>query len=272
MTDREKEIYEYAKQIFDEKKESFDTYQYQCLGNYTERCVELPWVATCINKYNINSILDVGFTFASHDYLRFMLDYSKKHLFIGTDIISPSRVKGRYPSQWWADIANVKVEINDISKKGLDVKEIDAVTIISTLEHIGFDKESGENEVSSFQRPKNMKDVDVIRADNIEDIVLDNVSISLKKEGLVLLSVPAGKGGPTILKDSMGYFACEWEYNRDSWNKIISHRSFDCLEQRFFAQENGIWIEKTCIDKLKNYSAEMKSCASAVAMCILRKK
>ena len=108
MTKAEKEIYEYGNKILKTGSDSFDwnyPYQYQ----HTERCIEVPWLASMLNKYKIKSLLDVGFTFASHDYLRLLLDWAKSCRLSGTDIINPQKVRGRYPEEWWREINNIDI-------------------------------------------------------------------------------------------------------------------------------------------------------------------
>ena len=48
------------------------------------------------------------------------------------------------------------------------------------------------------------------------------------------VTVPMGEGGPVTLLDSMGYYYTQWEYNEESWMKIIGHKSFRVLEQYYF--------------------------------------
>lgn len=77
MTNAEKEILEYGNKILETNSDDFDR-KYPYYFQHTERCIEVPWLASRLNRYNIDTVLDVGFTFASHDYLRFLLNWRKR--------------------------------------------------------------------------------------------------------------------------------------------------------------------------------------------------
>ena len=272
MNIQEQEIYEYAKRIAESKSDYFDSnhrYQYK----HTERCIEVPLFASYINKFNIKSLLDIGFTFASLDYLRMILDFARNNKLSGLDIIEPKRIMSRYPKEWHEEITKIKVNILDISKDYLKDETYDAVSIISTLEHVGFDeKNKDESSKSSFNRPDDVTKVKKERSKTIEEDVLNNIYKMLKPSGYCIISVPAGRGGVTLLKDSLGLYTCEWEYEENSWVKIVNNPNFRCVEQRFFKDTGSAWVEKKTIKDLKDVTAEMKPCASGVAICVLQKK
>lgn len=194
MTEAEKEIYEYSNKILQTGECEF-VCNYSYNNIHTERCVEVPWFAAKLNKYNIQSLLDVGFTFASHDYLKLLLDWKKDHILAGTDIIDPKKVQQRYPVEWWEEIENTTVYINDIADKAVKKECRDAVSLISTMEHIGFDKPSVTLLQSAFERCETVEDVIRLRDSETENKVLDNVASMLKNNGYVFISVPAGEGG-----------------------------------------------------------------------------
>lgn len=227
-----------------------------------------------MNKYKIESLLDIGFTFASHDYLRLLLNWGERvgHELAGTDIINPQKVKTRYPDEWWDEINNTPVYINDISVSSIKDKKLDAVSLISTMEHIGFDKPSVTLLQSAFERNKNIEDVVKVRNPLTEKKVLDNVADMLKEEGYCFISVPAGKGGAMLVKDSIGLYGCYWEYEKESWKKIVEHEKYDCIEQAFFIEDNGKWRKTGSIVDLENVTANMKDYAAGLAIAILQKK
>lgn len=264
MNNKEKEIYLYASKLMEDNCKNYES-RYVFNNLYTERCIEVPWLVCNLNKYLPDTLLDIGFTFASHDYLRILLDYSKKATVFGMDIVEPQKVKSRYPKDWLEEILNRKIYINDLSKQAVDI-QVDAISIISTMEHIGFDQASSSLD-SAFERYKNK--VNIIREENIEKNVLNNIHKMLTKNGVCFISVPCGKGGPIIIEDSKGLKVCYWEYEEKSWKKIVEHEKFECISQQFFLLEDK-WVEVASIDKLNN--AESKEFAAGLACCILQKK
>lgn len=273
MNAAEKEIYEYAVKLLKSGEGTFRI-AYPYTMKHTERCIEVPWVAANLNKYKIKSLLDVGFTFASHDYLRLILDFACKNELSGIDIINPEKVKSRYPKEWWPEIAQIPVYIGDISTCVVrERKNYDAVSLISTMEHIGFDEVSVTMPESAFERAKTQDNAKRKRLESIEDKVLDNISTLLKNGGYCFISVPAGRGGPILLRDSMGLYTCEWEYEKDSWRKITGHNRFECVEEQFYGlNEKEEWQPYESISELENSTAVMKEFAVGLACCVLRKK
>ena len=272
MNKSEREIYEYASRILNgEKLQEGESYPFTF--SHTERCIEVPWIASKLNSYNVGSLLDIGFTFASHDYLRLLLDWKKKNnnILEGSDIIDPRKVETRYPIEWLDEIKRIPVYINDISDQSLNGKW-DAVSLISTIEHIGFDKAAISAKKSAFERSATVEGVDRARSKDVEEKVLNNVSEMLNSKGYLFISVPAGKGGPVLIKDSMGLYACYWEYEKESWKKITNHECFECLEERFYVEVDNKWKEVEHIEDLKDVSAEMKNYAAGVAIAVLQKK
>lgn len=271
MTEAEKEIYEYSNNILQAGESEF-VCNYPYKNTHTERCIEVPWFAAKLNKYKVQSLLDVGFTFASHDYLRLLLNWKKEHELEGTDIIDPQRVRQRYPLEWWEEIESTTVYLNDITEKSIKKECSDAVSLISTMEHIGFDKPSVTMLQSAFERCETVENVIQIRDLETENKVLKNVASMLKNNGYVFISVPAGHGGPILIKDSMGLYGCYWEYEEDSWRKIVEHNEFVCLEQRFFIEKEQRWKEVNSIIDLEGVTAINKNYAAGLAVAVLKKK
>lgn len=192
---------------------------------------------------------------------------------VGTDIINPKNVWQRYPEEWREEINQISVYINDISITAINgMEKKAAVTLVSTMEHIGFDKMSVNLLGSAFERAEDLEKVNRVRDENIEYKVLNNVGQMLNDEGLCFISVPAGHGGPIVTKDSKGLYACYWEYEEKSWKKIIEHECFICLEQMFFIEEGGKWKQVTDIQSLSCVTAELKDCASGLAVAVLKKR
>lgn len=190
----------------------------------------------------------------------------------GTDIIPPSKVLNRYPKEWLDELNSMNVYINDISKASIPNECRDAVSMISTMEHIGFDKPSVTLPNSAFERSKTINDVILARDSEVENKVLNHVAAMLKDKGYLFISVPAGKGGPILIEDSMGLYGCYWEYEKDSWKKIIYHEKFRCLEQSFYIEQNRKWEQVSDITDLEGVTASKKNYAAGVAVSVLQKR
>ena len=242
-----------------------------CSG-FSERCVETPWAAHHLK--GVRSMLDVGFTFASAEYLGLLLELEGEYgvSLEAVDIIKPERVKERYPSEWLKSILEVPVTIGNIMTVELPKERFDAVTIISTIEHIGFDQPATTVKGSSFERMTRPDDVSLTRDPKVNTAVLDNLCTSLKKNGKLLLSVPMGKGGAVLLRDSLGFYTAQWEYEEISWREIVDHKNFKLLEERFFKLTQNGWTEVTSPKELKDQSSYMKPHAEGVAVCVLEKR
>jgi len=241
-----------------------------CKG-FSERCIETPWVAHQLR--GVQKILDIGFTFASAEYLGLLLELKDKygvHL-KAVDIIMPEKVMGRYPKEWLNSIIEVPVILGNIMTLDLPNEYFDAVTIISTIEHIGFDEPAKTVKGSSFERMTHPDEVSLKRDPNTNSAVLDNLSKVLKKNGKILLSVPMGKGGAVILRDSLGFYTAQWEYDERSWREIIEHERFTLLEERFFKFTHAGWTEVFSPNDLNEQSSYLRPHAEGIALCVLIK-
>lgn len=266
-------ILNYCKKILlNEENHSFSKF----LGyKLSERSIETPWVAQIIKEYKIKSILDIGFSLSSLDYLGLLLELKNNYgLSIhAVDIIDPKRVKTRYPIEWLNDIMSINITIGDIRDIRLPKRMFDAVNCISTIEHIGFDKPTINNSKTAFVRKLKPEEVVMSRPENTNKIVIDRLNTALKPDGKLLISVPIGKGGAILLRDSLGYYTAEWEYNNESWNEIILNSKFELIEQHFFKfNENGIWEEVSSLDSLVYQDSTLKKYAQGCGTALMIKK
>lgn len=270
MNKKETEILNYALQIIKEEGNCFfgSNFKY----SHSERCIEVPWVALRLVQHKVRSLLDVGFTMASLDYMGLLMHLKKEGITLeGLDIVEPKRVKSRYPEEWLEDILSIPVTIGDVTKLKFSNKKFDAVSIISTIEHVGFDKASFNNIKTAFDRKLSPDDVDLFREPDIEEKILNNLFDVLNDKGLIFISVPIGNGGPVLLKDSLGYYTAQWEYEEDSWKKITCNSKFELMEEYFYILDNGRWKSISSIQESKGRSSELLPYSQAVAVCILRK-
>lgn len=266
-----KKIYEYTVKLLEEttKISNFDT------NNMSERCIEVPWVAQTIKKFMPEKLLDIGISLASLDYLGMLL-YIKKNYDIyleAVDIIEPQRVKNRYPKEWLDDIYAIPFLHGDVRELNFENKLFDMITCISVIEHIGFDEESEKGNVSAFKRSKDKKEACMVRDSQVNQIVLEKSAKLLKNNGKLLISVPMGKGGSVLLKDSLGYFTTQWEYERQSWAEIVENRNFNVREQKFYKMiDSRYWEEVESPERLEDCSSALSPHAYGCALCILEKK
>jgi len=266
------EILNHCKKILSGEEEH--TFQKVFGKNYSERSIETPWVASRIKNYKFRTILDIGFSMSSLDYLGLLLELQKYYniRIEAIDIINPERVKNRYPKEWYDDIFSIPIMIGDIRDVQLPKGKYDAVTCISTIEHIGFDIATINNLNTAFDRKLNPKEVNMNRPSVTNQVVLNQFSVALKTNGKLLISVPAGKGGPILLRDSLGYYCAEWEYNNLSWNEIANHPNFELIEQYFFKiNKKGIWEQVSSINALSKQSASLKAHAEGCIVALLSK-
>ncbi len=268
---KEEKILLYSKDILSGKeKHSFNKILDR---NLSERSIETPWVASIIKKYNFKSILDIGLSMSSLDYLGLLLEIKKNNILIeAADIINPKLVKNRYPKEWLEDILSIQLIIGDIRKIKIEKEKFEAITCISTIEHIGFDKATINNLKTSFARKKNPDEVVMTRPQETNKIVIEKFYSALKPKGKLLISVPIGKGGAILLQDSLGYYTAEWEYNNESWNEIALNPCFELIEQHFFKfNEDGIWEKVNSIDSLANQDSTLKKHAQGCGIALMKK-
>jgi hypothetical protein len=107
-------------------------------AHYSERCVEVPWTAA--HLHGVSRLLDVGWAMSPPEWLGVLLAVEDRGTSLtGIDIIDPERVRTRYPADLVDRVLAVPVRVESI----LDAQPVDglfdAISCVSTLEHIGFD-------------------------------------------------------------------------------------------------------------------------------------
>jgi len=268
-----KDVLEYSKNIlYGLEKHSFHK---SFEKNNSARCIEIPWTASKIIENKCTNILDIGFSLASLDYLGLILELNKnfnKRIEV-VDIIDPKRLKKRYPEKWLKDIYSIPIYIGDVRNTTLPTNHYDMVTCISVIEHIGYDKSSKKNEGSVFLRSNSLKALDnIVRDSDTNKKVLDKIYNCLKNNGILLLTVPMGKGGPVVLQDSLGFFCLQWEYEKDSWKEITGHPGFSVIEHHYFKLSSDLaWVKVKEVNDLRDQVACFKSHSNGCALAVLQK-
>lgn len=241
----------------------------------SSRVVEVPWVASRIGLYRPARLLDIGLSLASIAYLGVLLEYGRAEeaILCAVDIISPSRVRSRYPEQWWERIEALDVRQADIRTRPQFDRPFDMVTCISVIEHIGFDEASETVSDSAFARAAVPEEVIKQRPDNVDGETLDAILSLLASGGRLAISVPMGQGGGVLLKDSLGYYCAQWEYSPSDWRRLVDHPGFELEESLFFQVDDDFtWKQVLSADFLKGLEAVQFSHSRGVGMAILRKK
>ena len=136
-----------------------------------ERIVEYPWVINELKKLNGN-LLDAGSTINFPE----ILNKIKKKFSI--------TIQTLYPENYCNFEDGISYLYSDLTKQTFKKNHFDVITCISTLEHVGFN-------VNIYKNSNNKKKVDL--NNNLYLNVIKNFKIILKKNGVLLLTLPYGK-------------------------------------------------------------------------------
>jgi SAM-dependent methyltransferase len=239
----------------------------------SERALETPWVASYFKGGE--RVIDIGFTMSSLDYLGLLLELRRKHdvTIEAIDIVKPERVARRYPAEWLSEVMAVPVTIGDVRTLELPVARYDIATCISTIEHIGFDEATHADPKTAFARSSTREGVDLHRDASVNHDVIAQLGRALKPGGVLLISVPMGRGGPVLLQDSLGLYCAQWEYEAVSWREIVEAPGFDVIDQRFGRLEaDGTWRWVDGPADLADQTSYLKPHAAGVALVALRRR
>lgn len=237
---------------------------------WSERCVEVPWVAG--HLADASTLLDVGWAMAPPEWLGVVLATQERGAQVtGIDIVDPQRVRTRYPADLVDRVLATPTRVESI----LDAEPIDGgydtITCVSTLEHIGFDVATPpETTDTAYVRAKRPEDAVAHRDPSIDRRFLDAAARLLVPGGRLLLSVPAGLGGPILHQDSLGLFTYQYEYGPDDWAKVVSDERFVLADQACFRHDDTEgWTQVDSVEQLTDQSSAMRPYATACAMALL---
>lgn len=237
----------------------------------SERCVEVPWAAHWLAQRlaGRRKILDIGFSLSDLEWLRTLLERDAE--ITAVDIIAPQRVANRYPDDLRDRALSVPILMGDVRTAPVPEAAFDAVTCISTIEHIGFDA-PGSDPSSAFARWTSLEATPDARDGAVTAEVMAALARALKPGGLALVTVPMGKGGAVPVKDSLGFYTRQHEYDGASWPGIADAPGFRLLEQRFFTLlPDGGWAEATSPAGLAHQTAWLTPHAMGVALAALER-
>jgi SAM-dependent methyltransferase len=236
----------------------------------TERCIEAPWAETWLAGRR--DILDIGFALSHIDWLRTLIGIRDAGATLtAADIVAPERVAQRYPDDLRPAALATPVILGDVRMAALPEAAFDAVSCISTIEHIGFDA-PGTSAESAFHRWRTLEETPDHRSPDVNAQVLAAFARALKPGGVALISVPMGKGGAVPVQDSLGFFTRQQEYDATSWPEITGAAGFRLLEQRFFTWTGPEgWREASGPAELAHQTAWLTRHATGVALAALER-
>jgi SAM-dependent methyltransferase len=236
----------------------------------SERCIEVPWGQAWLQGRR--RVLDIGFALSDLDWLRVLLGHRAGGAALqAVDIITPERVASRYPDDLRAAALATPVTVGDVRRVELPAAAFDAVTCISTIEHVGFDVR-GADETSAFARWSTLEATPAGRDPQTGPQVMAALAQALAPGGLLLISVPMGRGGAVPVRDSLGFYTRQQEYDAASWREVVETPGLQLLEQRFFthAGEAG-WREASDPAELAHQTAWLTPHAVGVALAVLER-
>lgn len=236
-------------------------------ASFSERCVEVPWVAAHLGEPG--RLLDVGWAMSPPEWLGVLLAVQDRGGDLtGIDIIDPERVRSRYPAEWLDRVLAVTVRVESILEAQPTSGTYDTLTCVSTLEHIGFDVASPPEVTSTaFVRGRTPEEAVSERDPDTDRHFLDAAHRMLRTGGSLLLSVPAGVGGPILHQDSLGLFTHQFEYDERSWTAITSDDRFDVIDQAYFRHdEEAGWVAEGHFDRLTDQTSALRPFATGCAM------
>jgi hypothetical protein len=234
---------------------------------WSERCVEVPWAAA--HLHTPGRLLDVGYSMSPPEWLGVLLAArSRGSDLVGIDIIDPERVRNRYPSGMVNQVFEVPVRIESVLDAQPDGEQFDTMTCISTLEHIGFDfASSPEVKDSAFARATSAEAANTERDSETDHLFLETAARLLRLGGSLLVSVPAGRGGPILHQDSLGFFTHQFEYNPNDWAALVSDPRFTIESESYFRLDSQLgWQEVANCEALADQTSVLKPFATGCAM------
>jgi hypothetical protein len=230
-----------------------------------ERDVEIPYL---LSRYSgQKKILEVGLSLADKTLIKVLINLKKinKTTLFGLDIIDIKKTLHRFKT------LEIKKNFKFIHGNAINIKfntKFDLISLISTLEHIGFDKVNNDKKIKGvFNRKKKLTKI----KNNKNDFkAIKNLSKSLIKNGKIILTVPFGSREIIYTKDCFGFYAFYREYN---YRRIFSIIKFSKLSLKNIEVYNyqKKWKKIKKISNFKNISLPHSSKVRTVACIELQK-
>lgn len=204
----------------------------------SERAVEIPWVAARIPK-TATKLVDIGLAMSSSEHLDLLQALDGAGITThGIDIIDPRSVLHRLDPAAAEFVLRTPTLIADISQGASpDIGEFDVATLVSTLEHVGFDFPRQSHGPGVFERPR-QRVAAPNRREDTDARVLAAIRKILVLGGRLFITVPYGRGGTVPLVDSLGLHTFEFEFNAVTLERLTRADGFRCVDLDIFAHSS----------------------------------
>jgi hypothetical protein len=202
------------------------------IHNENERVVEIPYFLSRYN--NQKNILEVGLSLADRTLVRsliFLKKIKKLNLY-AFDLIDIEKCKSRFKG--------LSIKKNFIFKQ-IDIrnfrlkKKFDFITLISTLEHVGFDEKNTDKNIRGVFLERKYDD---IKRNNADFVAFRNLANILNEGGSIIVTLPFGSRGLLAAKDTLGLTRYYREYNYSRVLKLIKISRLKLSNIEFYQYTN----------------------------------
>jgi len=194
-----------------------------------ERVIEVPYLLSRYN--NQNKILEVGLSLADLGLVQALLYLKKiaKVKLYAFDLVNIKNTLSRFKG---IDIKK-NFEFHQVDIRKFKTKEkFDFISLISTLEHVGFDEiNTSRNIKGSFLRKKKISKV---KNNNNDFIAIKNLAKILNDKGSLIITLPFGNRQTIVSRDAYGLFAYFREYNLRRVLKLIQLSNLSLRDMQFY--------------------------------------
>lgn len=241
---------------------------------FSERVVEVPWLAQKLKFYKPKKLLDIGISLCDQGLMNIYFSSELNDIdmtFI--DIIDSSKLIDRVPEEWHEKF----LQLNQVEADFLNYKfngTFDAISCISTLEHFGFDSPNLDETKKKgvFNRSDSPYELISKRNTEIDINFLNSCHNNLSENGKLLLTLPVGSGGEIQYKDSMGLYAKSYEFNSEALETLLSSSLFSVVEETYFKHDKVLgWTKAEDSSALSDQSANLMPHALGVGLFALKK-
>ena len=199
---------------------------------HDERVIEIPYLLSRYN--NQKNILEVGLSLADRTLVKSLiyLKKLKKLNLYALDLIDIEKCKSRFKG--------LSIKKNFIFKQ-IDIrnfklkKKFDFITLISTLEHVGFDEKNTDKNTKGVFLERNYDD---IKRNNADFVAFKNLANTLDQSGSIIVTLPFGSRDLLVAKDSFGLTRYYREYNYLRILKLIKISRLKLLNIEFYQYRN----------------------------------